>query len=384
MQLMQIHSMAQFRFNTFIFIAHSFVQIIIMLLKLIGISLVCLVSFQYSHAATVNPIKWHPGHYTMLVGDPNNPNLMNEVYTELAETPALRGVVIRFEWSELEKTLGVYNFKSIDARLKELTARNKRLVILLETKSFDKTKLVPDYLLTAKYDGGVFPIGAYGSNVIKGYNLKLWNNAVKERLSALITALGKRYDSSPNFEGIGLQETALGNPIKPLTNAQISTFYKNLIDMDSHMRSQFPHTMVFQFTNYPRPLIKSVVDNLKITGGMLTATDIFMEDPGLLFPGSPPGIYTYFPKNNGLMPLGAQVEEPNYFNTRHDGKGYKPTVAQILKFAKDNLHVNYLFWTRTPKIYTKVLEVLNAKAQKTSPTGGLTSNCPESYVSCTD
>lgn len=347
MQLMQILGITQFSLNSII--TRSLSSTCKVLLALLGISLVSIFPVQYGQAATVNPIKWHPGHYTMLVGDPNNPNLMNEVYTELAETPALRGVVIRFEWSELEKTLGVYNFKSIDARLKELTARNKRLVILLETKSFDKTKLVPDYLLSAKYDGGVFPIGAYGSNVVKGYNLKLWNNAVKERLAALITALGKRYDSSPNFEGIGLQETALGNPIKPLTNAQIDSFYKNLIDMDSHMRSQFPHTMVFQFTNYPRPLIKSVVDNLKITGGMLAATDIFMEDPGLLFPGSPPGIYTYFPKNNGLMPLGAQVEEPNYFNTRHDGKGYKPTIAQILKFAKDNLHVNYLFLDQNSK-----------------------------------
>lgn len=382
MQLMQIFSITQFSLNSRI--TRGLSTICKLFLALFGISLVSIFTLQYGHAATANPIKWNPGHYTMLVGDPNNPNLMNEVYTELAETPALRGVVIRFEWSELEKTQGVYDFKSIDARLKEITARNKRLVILLETKSFDKTKLVPDYLLTAQYEGGVFPIGAYGSKVTKGYNLKLWNNAVKERLAALITALGKRYDASPNFEGIGLQETALGNPIKPLTEAQINMFYKNLISMDAHMRNQFPHTMVFQYTNYPRPLIKSVVDNLKVTGGMLSATDIFPDDPGLLFPGSPPGVYTYFPKNKGLMPLGAQVEAPNYLNTRHDGKGHKPTIQEILNFARDNLHVNYLFWTRTPGIYNKVLEILNAKAQKTSPTGGLTSICPASYISCTN
>ncbi len=382
MQSMQIFGITSFSFSPII--TDKLSSVFKALLVLAGISLIGLYPLQNGQAATVNPIKWHPGHYTMLVGDPNNPNLMNQVYTELAETPALRGVVIRFEWSELEKTQGVYNFKPIDARLKELTARNKQLVILLETKSFDKAKLVPDYLLTAKYEGGVFPIGAYGSNVVKGYNLKLWNNGVKERLAALITALGARYNANPNFEGIGLQETALGDPIKPLTNTQISMFYKNLIGMDTHMRKQFPHSMVFQFTNYPRPLIKSVVDNLKVTGGMLSATDIFPEDPGLLFPGTPPGIYTYFPKNKGLMPLGAQVEKPNYYNTRHDGKGHKPTVQQLLNFARDNLHVNYLFWTRTPEIYAKVLEVLNAKAQKTSPTGGLAASCPASYASCTN
>ena len=161
-------------------------------------------------------------------------------------------------------------------------------------------------------------------------------------------------------------------------------FYKNLMNMDTHMRKQFPHTMVFQYTNYPRPLIKSVVDDLKVTGGMRSATDVFPDDPGLLYPGSPPGVYTYFPKNKGLMPLGAQVEESNYLNTRHDGKGHKPTIQEILNFARDNLHANYLFWTRTPVIYKRVLEVLNAKAQKTSPTGGLAASCPASYVSCTN
>lgn len=343
---------------------------------------VALIPWKLGHAATANPIKWHPGHYSILVGDPNNSNLMNEVYNELTETPALRGVVIRYDWSELEKSPGVYTFQSIDARLKELTARKKRLIVLLEVKSFDKSKIVPSYLLTTQYDGGVFPIGKFGSNAVNGYNIKLWNNAVKERLTALITAIGKRYDGNPNFEGFGMQETALGDPVKAVTNAQVDGYYKNLVAVNKHMRTQFPHTMVFQYTNYPRPVIKSVIDNLKATGGTLAATDIFLDDPGLNYKGTPPGVFTYFPKNAGAMPLAAQVEKSNYLDTRHDGNGYKPTVTQLLNFARDNLHVNYLFWTRTPEIFPKVLEVLRGKAQKVTPSGGLPAGCPKSYESC--
>ena len=341
-----------------------------------------LIPWKLGHAATANPIKWHPGHYSILVGDPNNPSLMRQVYNELTETPALRGVVIRYEWSELEKSPGVYTFASIDARLKELAAKKKRLIVLLEVKSFDKTKIVPSYLLTAKYDGGVFPIGKYGSNTVNGYNLKLWNSALKERMAALITALGKRYDSNPYFEGFGMQETALGDPVKPVTNAQVDGYYKNLTSLDTHMRKQFPHTMVFQYTNYPRPEIKPIIDNLKATGGTLAATDIFLEDPGLNYKGTPPGAYTYFPKNAGAMPLAAQVEKSNYLDSRHDGTGYKPTVTQLLNFARDNLHVNYIFWTRTPEIFPRVLEVLRGKAQKATPSGGLPAACPKSYQSC--
>ena len=89
-------------------------------------------------AVVDNPVKWHPGHYAMLV-EPgkDSPDHMEKVYRELANTPALRGIVIRFSWAELEPSKGAYNFKSIDKHLAELTERKKRLIILLETKSFD-------------------------------------------------------------------------------------------------------------------------------------------------------------------------------------------------------------------------------------------------------
>ena len=115
------------------------------------------------------------------------------------------------------------------------------------------------------------------------------------------------------------------------------------------------------------------------------APDVLLEEPGLHCPATKcnaPGIYTYYPKLSGILPLVIQVEDSNYENTRVDGSGYKPTVTELLNFARDKLDVNYIFWTRTPDYYPKVLEMLNFNAQKSTPSGGLKAACPSVYPSC--
>ncbi|PXW91255.1 hypothetical protein C8R34_101164 [Nitrosomonas sp. Nm84] len=333
-------------------------------------------------AVTPNPIKWHPGHYVMLVGSgKDSARYMDQIYNELDTYSALRGIAIRYEWSELESAKGVYNFASIDKHLTELAARDKRLIILLEIKSYDPNEiLIPDYLKAAIYEGGVF---AY----TKGYNLKLWNTAVRDRLGALVRALGKHLNSHPNFEGFGLQETTMGQLLEPLTSAQIDAYYSNLLNINQRMRNNFPNTMTFQLTNYPRGILDSLINGLKTMGATLGATDIFPQEPGLLFPGSkysPRGLYTYFPQLTNVIPLLAQVEKANYENTKHDDTGYQPTITELLNFGRDKLKANYILWTRSPGYYDDVLLMLNQAAQKKTPSGGLNSVCPTSIASCID
>ena len=336
-------------------------------------------------AVTQNPVKWHPGHYVMLV-DPgkDSARYMSQVYSELETYPAIRGIALRFKWSDLESARDVYDFKSIDKHLTQLAARNKRLIILLETKSFKPEEiLIPNYLKDPAYEGGVFPHGT--GSTVKGYNIKLWNTQVHDRLAALVRAVGKHLNSHPHFEGFGLQESAMGNPIKPLTAAQTDAYYKNLLSVNQHMRNNFPNTMTFQYTNYPRGILDSFVNGLKTMGATLGCPDVFPQEPGLLFPGSkysPRGIYTYFPELSGVIPLAIQVEKANYENTKHDDTGYQPTVMELLTFAKQKLNVNYLFWTRSPGYYDDVLLMLNQNAQKSTPSGGLNSTCPTSFASC--
>lgn len=333
-------------------------------------------------------VKWHPGHYYIIKGSKkNNTKYLSQVYDELDATPALNGIMIRYFWMDLEDSKGVYDFSSIDKRLAELAARGKRLVIQVQTKSFNKRQVVPTYMKTAEYEGGEFYTSDYGSTKIRGRNIKLWNPQVRSRLIALFKAMGERYNSHPNFEGISMIETALGQPVEPLSSTQIAGFYDNKIVVHQQMRLFFPNTMTIQEVNYPRSILASFVGSLKDIGTALSSPDTFIEEEDLLYKttkyDSNKGIYNYYADFSGMIPMVPTVMPNNYKNTKGDGTGYVPAIAEILAFARDTLHANYIFWARE-KHYEQVLEVLNLNAQRNAPAGGLNPACPAAYTSCID
>lgn len=337
------------------------------------------------------PVKWHPGHYyTLMESAKTSSSYLTKVYNELANTPAFRGVQIRYNWSELEKGKGIYDFSNIDNRLKELTARNKRLVIFVQYKSFTPSaSQVPAYLKTAEYDGGVFAYGSSSgsSNVIKGYNIKLWNDKVRDRLAQLMQKLGERYNSHSQFEAVILPETAMGDPIGAISSAQEAKFYTNLLIVNQAMRNSFPNTVTIQFVNYPRSMLKSFIDDgLAKMGASLGGPDVWLDDPGVNLinqPYTPDGVYSYYSKLSGTIPLAPSVMSGNYRSSRHDvTKGFKPTINQLLTFARDNLKANYIFWTRDYEYYEKLLAVMKSVDITGSAAGGLGTKCPTAFASC--
>ena len=49
-------------------------------------------------AVTLDPIKWHPGHYyTIMSWGNNNSTYLSQVYSEIKATPALRGIQMRYQ-----------------------------------------------------------------------------------------------------------------------------------------------------------------------------------------------------------------------------------------------------------------------------------------------
>ena len=333
-------------------------------------------------------VKWHPGHYYALMNFMRtNPKIMAQVYRELNATPALRGLQVRYEWPELEPEEGRYDFTAIERVLAELAPQNKRLIVLLELKSFKPEVLpVPSYMATGKYEGGAFPFSSYGKDVPRGHNLKLWNPAVRDRLVALIRELGQRFNGHAYFEGIGLPETAMGQPLVPVSTRDVERQYDHLLSVQRHMRAAFPNTVTYQFVNYPREILPGFIEHMRTIGTGLGGPDIFLEDPGLNFdhPNKPKGIYSYYPQMSGLIPLTPSVMQANYDNTRHDGKGRVPTVAELLAFGRDRLRANYLFWTRAPGHFQQVLEQMQRIPLQGNPSGGLDAVCPKAYVSCVE
>lgn len=331
-------------------------------------------------------VKWHPGHYyTILDHGKNQSWYMSQVYNELKSTPALLGVQVRYRWKELEPREGVYNFAPIDKHLSELAKRNKRLVILLEIKSWGTDAAsapVPDYAKTTLYEGGMFAFTDHGKNIVVGYGTKLWNTRIHDRWVALVRELGKRYNLHSHFEGIGITETSMGETKEILSNEQIYDYYKNLLSINQQLRAHFPNTVTYQFVNYPRPILQSFVGKLKEMGAALGGPDIFIEDPGLLYPNAPKGIYNYYPDLSGTVPLAPSVQHQNYRATQWGGASYEPSVSELLAFGRDKLKANYIFWTRDPDYQWKVRELLNKSQQKNMPAGGLNVACPTAYVAC--
>src|SRR6185295_14839208 len=74
------------------------------------------------------------------------------------ETAAFEGAQLKYTWRELEPEKDKYDFKSIRKDLAFLASKGKKFFIQLQEVSFDaKWKLVPNYLQTAEYHGGVAP-----------------------------------------------------------------------------------------------------------------------------------------------------------------------------------------------------------------------------------
>lgn len=354
-------------------------------------------------APTSNSVKWHPGHYYTLTA--LNPSYLKTVLDEIAANPVLRGIQVRYEWRDLETTEGVYNFKAIEDLLSQLQNKKVQLVLLIHFKSFKPDNIaVPDYIAKeSKYEGGSFPYN-HGNDKngtptpIAGYTAKLWNPNIRDRYIALFDALGKKFNSHPNLEGIGITETSIGQPMVAVTAAQETAIFANMVKVHQAMRKQFPNTMTYQFVNFPRSILKTFIEGLKIAGTSLGGPDIFLTDPGLTMqgnPNTPDGVYSYYPKLSGIVPLTPSIQHQDYATTNHSkpSEGYQPTLTELFEFGKNNLKANYLFWTRNTDIlpgqtqpnYQRVLNFLKTRpdiANDPTKAGGLQTACPSSYPSC--
>jgi len=375
---------------------------------------------QSMESAHAGAIKWYPGHYyTILPGDIPNTSWreeqMEKIYAELAATPVLRGLQVRLTWDQLEGNRGVYTFGIIDKMLTRLTDLNKRLVVQVKLRGFaqDET-IVPNYMKTAEFEGGFFKYGDYcGKNCIpknwSGNGLRLWNANVKTRLLALMKALGNKYNSKPNFQGIGFIETAFGVPMADqgvtINSPKYYQWFENSLEVNRQTRLFFPNTMVMQETNFPIDMIKDYIqdnaNSLVNNGIALSCPDTFELDEGLNRDfgdsGGPAGVFAYFKKYAGIVPIAPTVMRRNYQWTSNDfgdATGHEPTIMEILTFARDQLQSNYIFWNRvgiekgstnvTKDYYKLVLNTLNNAQFKNDPTGAgtLSTSCPTMYDSC--
>jgi len=280
------------------------------------------------------------------------------------DTPAFEGAQLKYTWRELEPEKDKYDFSSIRKDLAFLTSKGKKLFIQLQEVSFDaKWKLVPDYLQTAEYHGGVAP--QYDNDVdedhpgIAGWVSRRWDPAVQARFQKLLDALGKEFDGK--IEGINLPETSVvfGVSGKLFPPGYTPEIYRDAIITNMKaLKRAFPKSVVIQYANFmpgewlpdnDKSYLRSVYKEAR-------NLSVGVGGPDLL-PfrwGQRNHSYPLIKASAGSIPTGVAVQDGNYSD--EDRKTHKrATVAELLKFATEELNVDYVFWCTEEPYYSKEL-----------------------------
>lgn len=340
------------------------------------------------HAAEPSAVKWHPGHYVYIDNRALTP--------ELLSLPHFRGVQKNFTWRTLEPEEGRFDFSELRSDLALAKKHGRQLVVQLTYKSFTKgVRNVPDYLRGAEFGGGVY------TTIMGSYNPVLWNDAVRARFKALIVALGREFDSNPNLEAVNLPETApsIKKGAKPQPDVQPAynedLYFAALKDTMFTLRHAFPHTVVIQYTNFPPNLLEQFTDYEKEIGVGMGGPDVYPREDAVNHPTK--GIYRFYPKLAGIVPLGTAVQVTNYgvalkkrnalamgYTTINDkpivitpeDEGFIP-VREHLKLAQGQLKLNYLFWSNAlPSAFENVKKLLAEPDLANDPAGGLEAKLP--------
>jgi hypothetical protein len=267
------------------------------------------------------------------------------------------GAQIMYPWEQLEPEKGQYDFSIIQEDYDYLLSHGKKLFIQLQDATFNpKYNGIPAYLLTEEFDGGSTPqFNDHG--VAEGWVAKRWNSKVQNRFALLLEALGKEFDGK--VEGINLQESAIG------VNSEIdSTFTPGLyteslkINMLA-LKKAFPQSTTMQYANFmpgewlpweDKGYLLSIYQYGQEIGVGLGGPDLMVQREGQLN-----HTLAMMHEYDYTVPIGIAIQDGNYTGktgadpdyNEHEDNGlneYENIVPLLHAFAKDFLHVSYMFW----------------------------------------
>ena len=286
--------------------------------------------------------KFHAGHYVALLRNGGSQKTMEQ---SIKEAPEVKGFVKRYTWRELEPKPGVYQFSEIKSDLAWAAANGKYLIVMIEDRTFTNEKAGP-----ADFDSKYEQATRSG-----GWVVERWQPEVVTRWIAMVKALGKQFDSHPNFEGLATQETSLGIDSAKLkaNNYSPERYRDSYIQILTAAAAAMPTSRVFWFMNFfagNQSYIGSIAAAVAPKGVLMGGPDVWPDNKPLAS-----RTYPFYTQYQGKMPLFAQVE-PLCYDEPHmtlapNGKPYLTkywTMQELFNYARTKLHVNYMFWVRLP------------------------------------
>jgi hypothetical protein len=294
------------------------------------------------------------------------------------KTKRFVGAQIMYPWELLEPKKGKYDFSIIWEDYKYLLSQKKKLFIQLQDATFRPEYIgIPEYLLTAEFNGGAIPqIAENGDSV--GWVAKRWNKKVQDHFAQLLQALGKEFDGK--VEGINLQETSIDINLHESSigiKSEIdSTFSPELysesikINMLS-LKKAFPKSTTMQYANFmpgewlpwnDKGYLLSIYNYGEKIGVGLGGPDLMVQNKGNLN-----HTVAMMHERKYKVPLGIAIEDGNYIGKTGDvqiseSDSHENIVPLLHAFAKDFLKVKYMFWVNQEPYFSQdVIPCFNTK-----------------------
>ena len=248
-----------------------------------------------------------------------------------------------------------------------LTKHRKKLWIQIQDSTFSPSYIcVPRYLLKeAAYHGGAdkqYTISGDDEKhaTVQGWVSRRWDKAVQGRFVKLLDALGRAFDSK--IEGINLPETAVdfGETGLLFPRGFTPTLYRDAIVTNiAALKRAFPRSVALQYANFmpgewlpgnDKGYLKSVFAHAKRLGVGVGGPDMLPYKPGQMSHS--------YPLIRGLhgsgVPTAIAVQEGNY-SAMNPKTGKPVSIAELMQFATDYLHVQYIFWCTEEPYFSKNL-----------------------------
>lgn len=295
--------------------------------------------------------------------------------SQWASNGLFEGVQVAYSWKQLEHEKDKYDFTLINEDLKLLQKYGKKLFIQIQDVSFSmKWNHTPGYLLKDTiYHGGANKQYQFRNNNEADYDeagwvTRRWDIAVQERLHKLYLALGKQFDGI--IEGINTEETSVvfgSGPLHP-PGFNFKRYKDAVIENITALRKAFPRSTVIVYANFmPGGYIPGEDTTLlRAVYAFAWANGIGVGGPDLLpyKRGQMNNSYGFIRDSYGKVVSGVAVQDGTntYINPRTNKI---ITAEEIYLFAKNYLHLTYIFWgTEEPFFHKEILPFLESLKNK--------------------
>lgn len=280
--------------------------------------------------------------------------------------PRIVGAQVMYSWRQLEPSRGEYDFSEIIEDYNYLLSYGKKLFIQFQDVSFSTRYIAtPDYLMAEEFDGG--SIMSYNDEgIADGWVAKRWNPNVRYRFALLMKALGREFDGK--IEGINLQETAIGVNGDIDSSFTPERYSASLKENMLSLKRAFPNSTTMQYANFmpgewlpweDKGYLRSIYQYGQEIGVGLGGPDLMIQRKSQLN-----HMIAMMHESEYKVPLGVAIQDGNYIGKTGADKDYKELsdsgltnqeniVPVLHAFARDFLHVNYMFWVNQEPYFSE-------------------------------